>query len=568
MAANDAYVEEPQEGGSVGSKIIRNLGDMLLHISIDTDMWVGRSAKEKFRYLKNQLNGANGSKIINVGSNLLEGIIMTAKASTRNPVVRSYVDLAETALNLGKASMVINNLFVAQKYEVHTDYDELAKFMGYKNGRSIHVNQIDATADICKALVGMTKEQQEKSGLRIVKMFTPKNETPSTSNSRLICTYILTKYKNTSIGFEVNYMQHKTSSMDATANSQFSYINIGVFNGDLFNNDIEDDEADTDILSEVENIIYSNYIKTIDISKHIIKIDGTAIHTAKRENINFDIKNIDLNTMAKTCRSVLNAHRRRGYILQGDPGTGKTVSIHKLIMQFTDTPVFWISSDAISDTKKMRSVFRILNMFPGSIFVFDDIDGNDFSAKTNLTTTFITCIDETNSAKFSGIIIMTINEPQRVHPTIKARTGRIDEVIHVHNPNSVEMVFDVITQRYIHLNETMPEWMSMENKEFVEGMQRIVNANFTHAHVAGIISDLVDLYTDNCDCNAFMSLIDRKIESIRNASMVADASGHIETAAPSVSMQLAPVNGISAEAVANAVNGMKLINKLPPVGAS
>ena len=58
-------------------------------------------------------------------------------------------------------------------------------------------------------------------------------------------------------------------------------------------------------------------------------------------------------------------------------------------------------------------------MFPGSIFVFDDIDGNDFSKKDTLTTTFITCIDETNSSKFSGIIIMTINDPQKINSTIK-----------------------------------------------------------------------------------------------------------------------------------------------------
>ena len=40
MANSNGYVEEPQEGGNVGSKIIRNLGDMLLHISIDTDMFL------------------------------------------------------------------------------------------------------------------------------------------------------------------------------------------------------------------------------------------------------------------------------------------------------------------------------------------------------------------------------------------------------------------------------------------------------------------------------------------------------------------------------------------------
>jgi ATP-dependent 26S proteasome regulatory subunit len=234
--------------------------------------------------------------------------------------------------------------------------------------------------------------------------------------------------------------------------------------------------------------------------------------------------------MAKTWRSVLNAHRRRGYILQGDPGTGKTVSIHKLIMQFTDTPVFWISSDAISDTKKMRSVFRILNMFPGSIFVFDDIDGNDFSGKTNLTTTFITCIDETNSKKFSGIIIMTINEPQRVHATIKTRNGRIDEVIHVKNPETFAQVLDVITQRYKCLDAFMPNWMMAENEEFKKLVQTIIDANFTHAHIAGIISDLVELYPDGYDINDFASAVNKRIQSIANAAMVTGSDGHIVTA--------------------------------------
>lgn len=540
----DIWVEggEKKESG-IGSKIIRNLGDMLLHISIDTDLWVGRSAKEKLNYLKNQvIGGANGSKVIDVGAQLAESLIQTVKASTTNAVVRKYADLAETALNLGKASMVINNLFVAQKYEVQTSFDELAKFMGYKNGKSIHVKQINATADICRSLVEMSEKIQNEYGLKVVKVFTPRTDTPANVNSKFVCTYMQVKYKGSTIGLEINYMQKKTAT-DATTSSEFSYINIGISNSELYASDVEDDDdLDYDILGDIENIIYSVYIKTIDISRRIIKIDGSAIHTVKRENINFDIKNIDIDTMAKTCRSVLNNHRRRGYILQGDPGTGKTVSIHKLLMQFTDVPVFWISSDAICDTKKMRSVFRILNMFPGSIFVFDDIDGNDFSVKTNLTTTFITCIDETNTKKFSGIIIMTINEPQRVHPTIKTRNGRIDEVIHVHNPNTTEQVLDVITQRYKHLGSERPDWMNEKNEEFVAGMQKIVQSNFTHAHIAGIVSDLVDLYSDDgYGCKDFLSLIDRRIESIANASMVANESGHIS--APSTfNMQVSSTN--------------------------
>ena len=522
------------ENESIGSKLLHDIGGMLLNIEIDSDLWVGKNAKEKLRYLKNKLTGETGKKLINVGSTLAESVISIVRSNSKGPL-RDYADLAETALNLGKASMIVNNLFISQKYEVHTDYDELAKFMGYKNGQSIHTDQMDATTDICKALIEMKPEIQSKYGVKILKTHNPKPPTPETDTGKMVTVYMLMKYQGVHVGVEINYYDQKKKDADVSAANSFSYINLGVYNADMFGSpevDEDDDSESGDILTNVAHIIYANYVSSIDVSRNIIKIEGGRFYTEPRRDINFDIHNIDLPDMAKTCRSVLNAKRRRGYILQGDPGTGKTVSIHKLIMQFTDVPVFWISSDAINEPSKIHSVFRILNMFPGSIFVFDDIDGNDFSRKDNLTTTFITCIDETNSNKFSGVIIMTINDPQRINSTIKTRNGRIDEVIHVKNPSSVEQVLDVITQRYRFLGAEKPDWMNADNKEFTDVIDVMVQANFTHAHVAGIISDLVDLYLDGYKLEDFANTVNKRIQSIANASMVTGSDGHIRSASP------------------------------------
>ena len=362
--------------------------------------------------------------------------------------------------------------------------------------------------------------------------------TENDSTGKMVTVYMLLKYQGVHVGVEVNYYNQKKKDADVSAANSFSYINLGVYNADMFGSpDVEDDDDEGgDLLTNVAHIIYANYVSSIDVSKNIIKMEGGRFYTEPRRDINFDIHNIDLEDMAKTCRSVLNAKRRRGYILQGDPGTGKTVSIHKLIMQFTDVPVFWISSDAINETSKIHSVFRILNMFPGSIFVFDDIDGNDFSKKDILTTTFITCIDETNSNKFSGVIIMTINDPQRINSTIKTRNGRIDEVIHVQNPANVDQVLDVITQRYRFLGVDKPDWMNADNKEFTDAIDVMVKANFTHAHIAGIISDLVDLYLDGYDINDFVSTVNKRIQSIANASMVTGSDGHIRAVTPVTSV--------------------------------
>ena len=511
---------------SIGMRFLSNIGDMLLHIEIDTDLWVGRSPRQKLKYLKDRIMDKNGSKFINVGTNLLEGMVELVKTSSTSPVIRRYANVAELALNLGKTSLVLNNLFVSQKYEVHTDYDDLAKFMGYKNGQSINVEQIDSTPEICKSLLEMSADAQRKYGISITKVNT---NTPSHTVSdqvQFITTYMLFKFRGRNVGAEINYMSRKGKDTDLAAGAGTSFINIGVSHGDLFISD-----CDENVHQLVEGIIYSNYIDSIDVSKNLIKIDGTTLHTEPRQNINFELRNFKLDDMAKTCRAVLDKKIRRGYLLQGDPGTGKTVSIHKLLMRFTDVPVFWISSDAISDASRLSSVFRILNMFPGSIFVFDDIDGNDLSRKTNLTTKFITCVDETNSAKFSGVLILIINDPQKIDPTIKTRNGRIDEVIHVKNPDTVEQVLDVVNQRFIHMGLPIPEWVSLDNELFTKSAERIINAHMTHAHITGIVNDMVNLSTDDYDCNTFSDLITKREESIRNASMVTDSNGHIIPAA-------------------------------------
>ncbi|MCQ2123241.1 MAG: ATP-binding protein [Fibrobacter sp.] len=512
------------------AQLLRDLGDMLLKIEIDSDMWVGRTAKEKLNYLKRKVCGENSAKYLNVGSRLLESILGIVRANTNSSVVRGYVNVVDTALNLAKASVVVNNTFIAQRYETHTDFDDLAKFMGYRDGNHICVRQLDATPEICKSVVSMTKAAQAKYHFTITKVEAPADAKSKDAHPNV--TYMLAKLNGAVIGLELTYVQSKNPA--ANTNNQnageFAYINVATSMGDYHNADVPEDTLGSDILTMVESIVYSNYIDSVDVSKNIIRIDGSSIHTEPRVDVNFEIKNIDLEDMAKTCRTILNAKKRRGYILQGDPGTGKTVSIHKLIMQFTDVPVFWISPDAISDTIKMRNVFRLLNMFPGSIFVFDDIDGNNLGEKSNLTSTFITCIDATNSAKFSGILILTINEPQRLHSTIRTRAERIDEVIHVLNPNSVDQIADIVHQRYIHLGKTAPDWVDVDNDEFKAAAEKIISANFTHAHVASLISDLADLYSDGYECADFARLIDKRISSINNAKMVADSDGHITTA--------------------------------------
>lgn len=548
-----AIYDYENQSADFGSSLLDlfDFSDMLLNIEIDTKEWVGKSAKEKLAYLKRELGMNNSKKLFNVATKLAGGICSLIRYNTSNPIINGYIGLAETALGLSKATAVLNNAFISSTIDIKSDYDAIAHFMGLPSGQSIAATSVEVTPEICKAFISMPKEAQQKYKIEFTKVqsssdassteFDEDNE-PEMDNSlseHLITTYIMASAVTRNgavgkIGIELGYMTSKRETSDINEGHSYSYCNVCVAN--------TEDIAFFDILEEFEEIIYGTYIDSIDISKNLIKIDNGILYKTPRVDIDFDVHNFDLedtngniirtlDSEADLIRTVLNHGHRRGYIIQGEPGTGKTISINKLLMKFTDSPVFWITASSVSDTNKMHSVFRILNMFPGSIFVFDDFDGNDFSSKNPLTTTFISCIDETTSPKFSGILFLIINEPQSLHNTIKFRSGRIDDIIYVKNPETVEQIEDIVTQRFNHMRASNPEiekpdWVSSDNEEFATAAKIISDGHLTHAHIGGIVRDLVEL-NEQYDCKKFIELIERRMTSISNGKLVAYEDGHI-----------------------------------------
>jgi hypothetical protein len=250
-------------------------------------------------------------------------------------------------------------------------------------------------------------------------------------------------------------------------------------------------------------------------------------------------------------RKVLDIKGRRGYIVQGDQGTGKTISVNRLLMDFTDVPVFWISPDSIADRRGMDNVFRVLDMFPGSFFVFDDFDGNDFASKNELTGAFINYIDETNSPKYRGITILIINEPQKLHSTIKLRPGRIDDIIYVKNPDTVEGVCDVVEQSYRHLGKAKPAWVDASNPDFAEACELVFKAHLTHAYISGVVGDMVRYSEGTGDVGTFREMVSRRISTIKYARMVARDDGHIVDGPPPSVRETVPAKPINSPSPAS-----------------
>ena len=510
------------------------LADLLVKVEIDTERWKGMTAGEKFRYLKNVVK-SNSEKMVNAAGGFIETFAGLIRSNTENPVVNAYMGLVETGLGLVRATTVANNVFIAARHEIHSPYDELAAFMEKGKGVELMTDTMEATASICETFLGLTEKEQAKYGMRFVKVQKHEDqEIASDSAPTVFFVAADVNYEGSTyrVGFEVGFFDSKHKG-DSIADEGYSYINFGMHG----------QECSMNLLCAMPSIIYGMYVDRIDITKNIVRIKNGTLYVEPRVNIDFDVKNFDmygddgkpLRTMASESafiRKVLDAKGRRGYIVQGDQGTGKTISVNRLLMDFTDVPVFWISPDSISDRRGMENVFRVLDMFPGSFFVFDDFDGNDFATKNDLTGAFINYIDETNSPKYRGITILIINEPQKLHSTIKLRPGRIDDIIYVKNPDTVEGVSDVVEQSYRHLGRQKPEWVDPSNQTFAEACELVFKSHLTHAYISGVVGDMVRYSEGDGDVETFRELVSRRISTIKYARMVARDDGHIVDGPP------------------------------------
>lgn len=517
-----------------------NISDLLLRIEIDAHDWERKTLGERIRCIYEQAC-KHSAKLVDAAGGFLDTFGRLVRANTSNPVIHGYLDLADMAYGLWQATTVANNLFVSAKHEVHSIYDNIAKMIGYQRGIDLLGDTIYATKNICEYFLGATQAEQDRYGFRFIsiKNDADAKEVPGKGHVYAVAEFVRSG-RRMKVGFELCYYgtQEKGDTISGEASSFITYALPG-----------GEEELD-DLYYEVPAIIYGIYVSRVDITKNMIRIKSGKLYTEPRVNIDFDVKNFDevddnghtIRTMkseAEFIRKVLDAKGRRGYIVQGDQGTGKTVSVNRLLMEFTDVPVFWISPDSIADSDSMDSVFRILNLFPGSFFIFDDFDGNDFSDKSGLAGEFINYIDETNSPAYRGITILIINEPQKLHSTIKNRPKRIDDIIYVRNPSTYEDIADVMTQTFKHLGRKAPEWVDPSNGELQDICHDISDAHLTHACIAGVVDDMLCYFNDEATPDNFRYLVERRKAAIRYSQMVALDDGHIVPGPPPAIKQAA-----------------------------
>jgi hypothetical protein len=173
---------------------------------------------------------------------------------------------------------------------------------------------------------------------------------------------------------------------------------------------------------------------------------------------------------------------KRGILLHGDPGNGKTSIIRTLISMYDFKPV---TVEANAQAEAVREAFFYAEEQSPSLLYFEDLDS---MLEKNLdTSTFLNLMDGI-SAKNGLLVIATANEIRKLKPNITKRPSRFDRKFEIPTP-SLEMA-------YIYLKR----WFGslLPNRKCRELAKLAVKQNLSYAYLKELyISSMFEAISHN-----------------------------------------------------------------------
>jgi len=156
----------------------------------------------------------------------------------------------------------------------------------------------------------------------------------------------------------------------------------------------------------------------------------------------------------KKCKK-LSIPWRRGILLEGKPGTGKTL-LGNILCNILKCTVIWVSSKSIQDSSDIALLFDAARYLSPSLIFFEDIDlfGTDRDIeRSRILGELLTQLDgaEENEGVF---IIATTNKPHLLDRALVNRPSRFDIRIRIEKPNEKEreQLVRIFSNKKLYLN--------------------------------------------------------------------------------------------------------------------
>jgi hypothetical protein len=169
---------------------------------------------------------------------------------------------------------------------------------------------------------------------------------------------------------------------------------------------------------------------------------------------------------------------RRGYLLHGPPGNGKSTAIRAMLTSRGLTGYTMRLFDSQQSDGDLDRLFELATKNRPSMVLLEDLDRafpktGETKSRISLQQ-LLNCLDGVGSGE--GIIVVaTANEPTILDPAILRRPGRFDRVVNFPNPNG--------ELRYQYLQRLNPRLIPLHLKKSVEDSDGLSFAQLREVHV-------------------------------------------------------------------------------------
>lgn len=129
-------------------------------------------------------------------------------------------------------------------------------------------------------------------------------------------------------------------------------------------------------------------------------------------------------------------HLKRGVLLYGPPGVGKTHSVRYLISELVGATIVELTGETLHGIREACSVARALQP---AMIVIEDVDliaeeRSHYGGETPLLFTLLNEMDGLDEDA-DVIFLLTTNRADLLEPALASRPGRVDQAVHIELPN-------------------------------------------------------------------------------------------------------------------------------------
>jgi len=180
-------------------------------------------------------------------------------------------------------------------------------------------------------------------------------------------------------------------------------------------------------------IIRDNPFRAEQVPRLSIREEDLLLSDEIRRRIEMDVVGFLREDVAALYRAMGVPHRR-GVLLHGPPGNGKTSTIRYIGAALRQVPAMILRPAANFNSNNLEQVLQHWRRQAPAILTIEDLDW--LLARINVST-FLNLLDGVETTLSGGLLLIaTTNHPDELDPAINNRPGRFDVVIEVPSPDA------------------------------------------------------------------------------------------------------------------------------------